>query len=122
MNKALTKIIRAFALEGGLYGVQGEDCTLQVFDTQIGVDTVDGRRLYHRAFVVPGAVRGDEGFYFPNFNYRHAAARFIAKVAERGEIDETNWDVLPEPESLEVQWTADAHREQQERAGFSCSA
>jgi hypothetical protein len=99
-NKARIAIESCSAVEGPLYAVQFEDSIGHCYDWSFEARGVDGKRYVLRGYRVEGAVRCDEGFLCANYQARGQAARFAQRVEERGSIDPTLWDEVPDHDGL----------------------
>ena len=105
--------------EGGLYEVRGEDCSHFVFDSFIVATLADGRQLVSKTLCVRGAIQDDEeGFFYPNRNYKAQVSAFIERVQRRGVIDSDLWSEMPQEDSLEERWAGYAQEEEMERRGW----
>jgi len=88
------------ATEGTLYAVQFEDSIGHCYDWSFEAQSIDGKRYVLRGYRVEGTVRGEEGFLCPNYQAKGEAQRFALRVEERGSIDPTLWDEVPERDAL----------------------
>lgn len=103
-------------VEGPLYAVHFEDSIGHCYDWSFEACAVDGKRYVLRGYHVEGAVRGEEGFLCPNHRARGQAESLALRVEERGSIDPTLWDEVPERDALrelEESW-GDAAREKED--------
>jgi hypothetical protein len=78
-----------------LYTVMGEDSLLYVFDTGCVTEDAQGTRWMHKAFIVKGFGRDNDGVAHPNRCWEIEANAFVEKVMARGTIDPTYWEVVP---------------------------
>lgn len=99
MKKRIT-IQSCSAVEGPLYAVQFEDSIGHCYDWSFEARGVDGKRYVLRGHRVEGAVRGEEGALCPNYQARNEAGLFAQRVEDRGSIDLTLWDEVPEHDAL----------------------
>ena len=89
------------AVEGPLYAVEFEDSVGYCYDWSFEARGVDGKRYVLRTYHVEGTVRDDEeGFLCPNYQAKGQALRFVACVEDRGTIDPTLWDEVPDRDAL----------------------
>ena len=106
------------AIEGPLYAVHLEDSIGHCYDWSFEAQSVDGKRYVLRSYRVEGAVRSEEGFLCPNYQARSEAQRFALRVEQRGSIDPTLWDEVPERDvlrELKESWGAtEAEREKED--------
>ena len=106
------------AIEGPLYAVHLEDSIGHCYDWSFEAQSVDGKRYVLRSYRIEGAVRGEEGFLCPNYQARSEAQRFTLRVEQRGSIDPTLWDEVPERDvirELKESWGAtEAEREKED--------
>lgn len=87
-------------VEGPLYAVQFEDAVGHCYDWSFEARSVDGTRYVLRGHRVEGAVRGEEGALCPNYQAKGQAERFAQHVEERGSIDPSLWDAVPDRDGL----------------------
>ena len=95
MTKRLA-IQTCLPVEGPLYAVQLEDSIGHCYDWSFEARSVEGKRYLLRGYRVEGAVRDEEGFLCPNYQAGAQAAHFALHVEDRGSIDPTLWDEVPD--------------------------
>jgi hypothetical protein len=108
-------------VEGPLYAVQFEDSVGHCYDWSFEARSVDGKRYVLRDHHVEGTVRGEEGFLCPNYQARGQAERFAQRVEDRGSIDPTLWDEVPDRDALRElmeSWGAEDTEREKEDALF----
>ena len=89
------------AVEGTLYAVHFEDSIGQCYDWSFEACGVDGKRYVLRGYCVEGTVRDEEeGFLCPNYQAQGQAQSFALRVEDRGSIDPTLWDAVPDRDAL----------------------
>jgi hypothetical protein len=105
------------AVEGPLYAVHFEDSIGHCYDWSFEARGTDGKRYVLRGHRVEGCVRNEEGILCPNYQARGQAQRFAAHVEQRGSIDPTLWDEVPERDGLRElmeSWGAEEARREKE--------
>jgi len=87
------QISQVYMVEGDLYNVMGEDEMLFCYDCVVEA-IVDGD-IYHHNHVFRGAGRNPEnGCFYPNRNCKAEAQELANRVAARGSINLTHWELV----------------------------
>lgn len=105
------KITSAYVMAGNVYEFLGEDGYYTTSSYQVGVVTVDGRKLFHSEFLAKGHGVDEEGFNCVNYNAKNKAQQFADKVAAVGVISDSRWSVIQEQPSLEERLNDEVLRE-----------
>ena len=101
------KVNRWTVIEGPLYEIPGEGGMLALFDCEIVAVTDNG--LYYKDLRVSGlGGYTEDGFPFPNTNYKADCQAILAKLSLPCEIDTDQWFFIPEMPPLEVRLDMEA--------------